>query len=238
MKKINVLNGESLKEYFEKKCNMEAEEVVSFNECLADGTLHEDIFSEEFFSVREKFITESYRVSEEAYKEKSVKELKPLLKKDYDEIILWFDYDMFCQVNMLVVLAYLDFHRFHGRVTINIIHQHFFNCSSPEEIIEDKIIINSLKDFYSLYFDILIEKNYEAVKSTKYKAIFELLPWLKDGIALYIKYTTSNSEIKDFISERRNKVRNEILVDLMNNLNKYGLSDTQYKRILDDMGVK
>lgn len=236
MKRLNVLNGEALKEYFTKNFDGYAEDIISFNECLVDGELHENIFSKEFFSIRENFITEYFEVSAEVYKEKSINELKPLLDNRYDEITLWFDFDMFCQINMLSVLAYLDYVKFKGLVIVNIIKQDFFYFSQSE-IVERIINLDSLDGFYNLYKDILILKDFQRICSDMYLSIFKQLTCLKEGIKLYIDYKSPSSEIVNFINERRYKKRYDILVDLIKDLNHYGLGDTQYMKILDEMGI-
>jgi hypothetical protein len=237
MKNLNVFNGESLKEYFSKNFSTIEEHIISFNECLVDGELHKDIFSEEFFSIRKNFITKCYQVSEEIYNEKAG-ELKPLLNNTYDKITLWFDFDMFCQINLLTILAYLNHKNFEGAVTVNIVKQDFFYCSSFSEIVEEKIELDSLDNFYNLYLDILIEGGFEKISSKQYSDIFKKLPQLKEGIKLYINYKSTNNEIVDFINERKSKNRYEILKDLIKYLNKYGLGDIQYMKILDEIGIK
>jgi hypothetical protein len=237
MKKLNILNGEALKKYFLKNFDAERDDIISFNECLVDGELHENIFSEDFFSLRERFITKNFNLPPEEYRQKSVNELKTLLNNKYENIILWFDFDLFCQINMLTILAYLNYVKFNGLVRVNIIKQDFFYYSQ-KEIIENEIELDSIDNFYNLYVDILIKKDFEKADSDLYQNIFKQLPYLKEGIRLYRKYKGSNSEIIDFINKRRGKSRKDILIDLIKNLNHYGLGDTQYMRILDEMGIK
>lgn len=238
MMKLNILNGDALKDFFKRFKNHDGEDIISFNECLIDGEVHKDIFSEEFFSIRESFLVKNYHVSPEEYKEKSIREIRPLFNKQYKEIDLWFDFDMFCQINMLTILSYLDFIQFEGKVVINIIKQGFFQSNSINEIVEDKVELNVLDHFYDLYVDILIYKDFAKLRSDKYQYNFKNLPYLIEGIQLYINYNNSKSEIKDFILERKNKSRQDILLDLINNLNKYGLGDVQYMKILDEMGIQ
>lgn len=238
MRKLNILNGEALKNYFDKYYNSDDEEIISFNECMTEGDLHKHVFSEEFFKVREINIARLFNVTPEDYRQKTVEELSALLTKKYDEIVLWFDFDMFCQINLLTILAYLDSSNFKGKVIVNIIKQDFFECSSFNDIIEGEIELENMDIFYNLYVDILVDRKFEAVNKRQYEAVFEQLPWLKEGVKLYIKYHGSNNEIKDFIKARIHKSRYEILVDLIKELNNYGLGDTQYMKILDEMGIK
>ncbi|AGK53639.1 hypothetical protein [Bacillus sp. 1NLA3E] len=238
MKKLNILNGEALKEFFRKNYIANGEGIISFNDCLVDGEVHRKIFSEEFFTIRENFITRNYDVSPEVYKEKSISEIWPLLHRNYEEVALWFDFDMFCQINLLTILAYLDSIKFYGSVTVNIIKQVFFKCSSITEIIKDKIEIHSLDHFYDLYVETLIKKDFEKIQGDVYLDIFKQLPYLREGIKLYLNYKNPNNDIRNYINKIKGKGRQEILIDLINNLNHFGLGDVQYNKILDEMGIK
>lgn len=238
VKKLNILNGESLQQYFMEKSICREEDTIAFNECLVDGQLEEHIFSESFFHVREKFLTDYLTVTTDQYKEKVVKPLGPLMNcSNYNSIDLWFDFDMFCQINMLTLLAYLDYRKYDGVVTVNIIEQDFFYFGKLQDIIIDKITLRSLDGFYSLYKDMMIARDFNKLSKDLYSNIFKQLPWLEDGIKLYIDYNLPENGITRFIEERRNKSRKELLFELIRELNNYGLGDVQYKKILDSMKI-
>ncbi|MEY3565640.1 MAG: hypothetical protein RJA23_1810, partial [Bacteroidota bacterium] len=63
---------------------------------------------DEFWKIRTEFITSSYGVSSKEYFHKTVSEIERLHSLPEDaEICLWFEDDLFCQVNLWFVLSML-----------------------------------------------------------------------------------------------------------------------------------
>jgi hypothetical protein len=61
---------------------------------------------DEFWKVRTEFITESYLVTAEEYRLKTIQEIERLHALPEDtEICLWFEDDLFCQVNLWFILS-------------------------------------------------------------------------------------------------------------------------------------
>ena len=56
---LNITNGECFNEYF---INKYKEISFPFNECIMDGEVHEDIFSNEFILIRSKCLNVSLDV--------------------------------------------------------------------------------------------------------------------------------------------------------------------------------
>ena len=85
---------------------------------LCEGPTIPAIYSYEFFELRKTFLKGFYdiEVDEEAFYE----ELSKLDKANaYDEIVLWFDYDLFCQINMIGVLNLL--HQKEVKTTLSLV---------------------------------------------------------------------------------------------------------------------
>lgn len=238
MENLNILNGESLKQFLIEKYNFNDENLIAFNECLIDGKVHRDIFSNDFFEARSHFLSEAYDVSSIEYFSKTSKELSPLLNNHFDSITLWFDFDMFCQINMLTILAYLEYTKFKGDVFINIISQDFHKFNSIDDMIDIKVKPSRLKNYYDLYEEVVVNKDFSNLNSIKYNKNFKELPCLKYGLELYSIYTSTNHEIKGFINEMADKDRYEILVELLNRFRNYGLGDLQFIRILNEIDIK
>ncbi len=95
---VHVLPGDAQVEEF-SKTGIEGEVVVC-REALVDGDVQSKNL-EEFWNVREDFLSRTYLDSNVAYREKVVAEFEKLarLAKSGD-INLWFEYELFCQVNM------------------------------------------------------------------------------------------------------------------------------------------
>jgi hypothetical protein len=96
-KKYHILNGDSLKEQFPQKIDGE---IIVARECFVDGDVSSASL-DELFKIRAKFISEVYgSYSIEDYYADSVSEFEKLQNiPDKAEINLWFEDDLFCQVN-------------------------------------------------------------------------------------------------------------------------------------------
>jgi hypothetical protein len=98
---IHVLNGDCLFDQLPKSI---PGEFIICRECLVEGPVVAENLNE-FWKKRAGFIEESYGFSQEGYAEKSVKEFSKLESIPEDsEINLWFENDLFCQVNLWFIV--------------------------------------------------------------------------------------------------------------------------------------
>ena len=103
--KINVLSGDSLVEPF-KKTKIEGEIIVC-RECFIDGDLQAGSL-DEFWKVRDNYLSNSFSKPDNFYVEKVKAEFDKLLANAKgSEINLWFEYELFCQVNFWFCLSIL-----------------------------------------------------------------------------------------------------------------------------------
>ena len=105
--RVHVLPGDALAEEF-KKNNLEGAIVVC-RECLVDGDVKAENL-EEFWQIRAGFIGESYDEEKEKYfthVQSEFEMLKSLAAADA-EVNLWFEHELFCQVNMWFCLYLLE----------------------------------------------------------------------------------------------------------------------------------
>ncbi len=103
---VHILNGDALAEKFPKEA-IEGELIV-FRECLVEGPLKEDTL-EAFWQARSGFIGKTYGETEEGYFLKVVEEVSRLGHVPAgSEVNLWFEHDLFCQVNTWFLLALLE----------------------------------------------------------------------------------------------------------------------------------
>jgi hypothetical protein len=101
-KQYHILNGDSLKEQFPN--NIKGELIVA-RECLVDGNVQGSDLSELYHS-RAQFISKNYKgYKDKDYYERTVPEFNKIqnITKDSD-IHLWFEDDLFCQVNLWFVI--------------------------------------------------------------------------------------------------------------------------------------
>lgn len=213
---LHILNGGCMVEEFEKNnwCNNN-HTYTSFNEAMCCGEVDEVIFSHGFIEKR----VNSLNSTKEQYSNIVLNPLKPLLQNNFNAIVLWFGEDMFCQINMLTMLAYLEQINFQGEVLF---------CMSIEHT--DEIISNifelDIKGSLQRYKTILCNRKVPE------EIIMEVM---QKGIEMYLTYRDKESEINRFIMEHINEEENNLIGDLLREFPKYGLGDLQYMELINDI---
>lgn len=105
-RRIALLNGDCLAEQL-KAAELPLERIV-FREALVSGPL-DGANWEEFWETRVGFLTQNYGATAQAVQEKTVAELEKIRSlADGVELSLWFEDDLFCQVNLWFVLHLLS----------------------------------------------------------------------------------------------------------------------------------
>ena len=123
----HILNGDSLKAQFPVQI---AGKIIVARECLVDGDVRGENLSE-FYKVRSRYLASNYDGIEEAdYYQKSMSEFLKIqdIPKD-SEVFLWFEWDLFCQVNFWFVMHLLLAHsKFYKTLSV------YFVQPKPESI--------------------------------------------------------------------------------------------------------
>lgn len=101
---LHISNGGSLTKYLRA---LEFEDpILSWEEMLCEGPTDFLIETRDFYEIRKTFLNETYdiEIDLKAY----FKEINKLNDPDqYDHIVLWFEYDLFCHINLLAVINLL-----------------------------------------------------------------------------------------------------------------------------------
>ena len=248
---LHITNGTSLTEYL---IELDVKgDFMTWQEMLCEGPTIAKIDSDEFYEVRRKFLNEHYNVDIDE------KELKEELKKLddvslYSEIVLWFEYDLFCHINLLGVL--------------NLLHQKnidlplFLVCSgripgekgfkglaelTPVQLINhytDKIrLTNDDKDLAVALWRIYCGKDHNIFKpyivrssSFKYlsnclKAHLKRFPDSKNGL------DTIEQNILKIVKDIEIKSRHHLLGYALNYQGYYGFGDMQMNRIINKLSI-
>lgn len=103
---LHILNGDSTL-YGIEKGNIKGD-VVIWREMLAIGPLEKNVGSKKFWDTRAAYFKEKKIANNTKYKKTTIDEIEKL--KDlsgYQEVVLWFEYDLFCQFNLLAACSYL-----------------------------------------------------------------------------------------------------------------------------------
>jgi hypothetical protein len=209
---LHILNGQAMYEYFKKTHCLEQERMVPFNEAMCFGDISGDLFSHEFVEVRAKI----HHVTLEQYTENTLKPLEPLLNGDYSNIVLWFDADMFCQINVLTVLAWLDKTAHRNPIKLHIVGDKF----EPLEHFTLKA-----EGYFERYQQVLIHK--EIPQSITPAT-------LKKGVELYSNYLKEDSDLIQYIQRHQHLTENDLVSAMIEKFTEYGLGDEQYLEIIKE----
>jgi len=103
---FNIANGDYLADQL-KETSI-AGEIIVCREALVAGPLQAENL-DSFWKIRSEYIERDYNNSQKSYYSKVVSEFKKLLKiPEGSEVNLWFEDDLFCQVNMWFCLSLLS----------------------------------------------------------------------------------------------------------------------------------
>ncbi|SFS63693.1 DUF1835 domain-containing protein [Lutibacter maritimus] len=174
---IHVLNGDAILPIFQKS-GIKGD-IVICREMFCEGPILEQVASDDFWKQRYAFFEKYFSIGKLEYFDKTIKEILKIEDLAvYDEIVLWFEYDLFCQVNLLAMCSFL-LQNYRKDVTYNLV------CTGR---VKGKTKLHSLSDFSSEEY-VALYKN--KVKLTKNNLIFADQAW-----KLYVQ--NNYKELSDF----------------------------------------
>ncbi|OUS00946.1 DUF1835 domain-containing protein [Flavobacteriales bacterium 33_180_T64] len=104
---LHITNGTSLTNYLFKLNLATKANTITWQEMLCVGPTVEHIASDEFIKIRKTFFEAFYNIT--LSRKQMTSELNKLDDiSDFTEIILWFEYDLFCHINMVAVISLLE----------------------------------------------------------------------------------------------------------------------------------
>ncbi|MFC4799683.1 hypothetical protein ACFPA1_09965 [Neobacillus sp. GCM10023253] len=207
---IHILNGLAMYNFYKKTNFLEQELMVPFNEAMCYGNTSPNLFSKEFIQIRAKV----HHVTPKQYTEHTLTPLQPLFCGKFTHISLWFDADMFCQINILTILAWLDKAEHIDAIDLYIVDDQFEPVSQ---------YTLKAKGYYDIYKQVLIDKTMSENINPE--------P-LKKGIGLYLNYLRKDSDLMQYIRKHRDIPEEELMLTLLEKFKDYGLGDTQYFEII------
>ena len=105
-KTLNITNGDSLNDRL-LSLNIKGDFAV-WREMLCEGKTTYSVGDQDFIEARKAFLKEDYDIDSSGYEEKFGSQLEIIKNwNKYDEIILWFEYDLFCHINLMACISYL-----------------------------------------------------------------------------------------------------------------------------------
>ncbi|WP_394234893.1 AraC family transcriptional regulator [Niallia oryzisoli] len=207
---LHLLNGQALYNFYKTTHFLDGECMIPFNEAMCYGETCSNIFSHNFIQIRANV----HHVTTEQYSEITLKPLQRLFRKNFSHLTLWFDEDMFCQINILTILAWLDQNDYKGAIDLHIIGEKFERKESFSLKVEG---------YAEMYNQVLVNK-------TLPKHIFPNP--LKRGIELYLNYLDKDSDLMRFITKYQDVSEEELVTKLIVEFQHYGLGDVQYLEMI------
>lgn len=208
---LNILNGQFMYEEFKSEKLMGESDYAPFNEAMCVNATTAQIFDDEFIKTR----AEGHQGTVENYMKKVIHPLENLFKKEYKCIVLWFGEDMFCQMNLLTVLSYLEQSGYKGKVYLNSFREDEFKVSQIEL---------ELGNYFSVYNEVLVNHK---------KPSHEVLPVMYQAIDLYLEMLKENNVVVKYISKNKGLPTQELLKRLFNLFPTIGYGDLQYIELIN-----
>jgi len=93
--------------------------IITWREMLCEGKTTIDVGSEHFWKARFEFFKKSYKITKKTFIDYTLKEYRNLCnQKKQEEIVLWFEHDLFSQINMIAVISWLKKYRKGKKITL------------------------------------------------------------------------------------------------------------------------
>lgn len=246
---LHITNGNNLTDYL-NQLKIEGE-FLTWQEMLCEGPTTEQIESEEFFNARKEFLLRFYDIEINEIELK--KELDILNHTDqFEEIVLWFEYDLFCHINLIAVISLLNRKKIDlpiylvcsGRVKgekefkalaelkPDQLRNHYKN--KVKLSVEDLNLMRSLWRIYcgkdhNLFKPFIVKNSSFPYLSNCLKAHIERFPDSKTGLSTLEMHTLH------MVADHKITSKRHLLGYILNFQGYYGYSDLQISRMIDTL---
>lgn len=251
IKTLHITNGNNLTDYLEE---LQYEgSFLTWQEMLCEGPTIEEIDTEAFFNLRKEFLSDFYDI--EIDEEELEKELDLLNHtSQFQEIILWFEYDLFCHINLIAIISLLRQKKiklplylvcsgrikgekeFKGLAELKPeqLHKHYENRIRLSE--EDIDLMCSLWRVYcsedhNLFKPFIVQKSSFPYLTNCLKAHLQRFPDSITGLS------TLEFHALQIISTQEIKSRRHLLGYVLNFQGYYGFGDMQLSRMIDTLAI-
>lgn len=245
MKELHILNGDALKELFPNSLNGE---LIVARECLVDGDVSANSL-EELFEIRTSYLSETYSSENGFYRNEVVPEFKKIISlPEHSVINLWFEDDLFCQVNLWFVSHLI--HNFITPSRVFLVRPHTdirfgfggLNSDGLENAFKSKVRLsdNDLKLFSSLW-ELYQNQNHTGILELAVKHS-EMFPFLKDAAKANLQRFPSDGSLGrpeqtllDIMKETGSDEFGPVFREFYKRESIYGFGDLQVKRLFDEL---
>jgi hypothetical protein len=250
-KTLHITNGNSLTEYLNE---LEIEgDILTWQEMLCEGPTIAHIDSQEFIEVRKQFLSEFYNIEiDEIELKKELDKLNSI--SNYKEIVLWFEYDLFCHINLLGVMGLLHQKKINhplylvcsGRIegeknlkglselSAQQLYKHYDERIKLTD--EDKDLALSLWRIYcgkdhNLFKRYIVKESSFKYLSSCLKAHLRRFPDAQSGLSILEK------NMLEIVKDNDIKSRHHLLGYILNYQGFYGYDDLQLERMINQLSL-
>jgi len=226
---------------------------LTWQELLCEGPTTEKVGSELFLETRKSFFTQFYNI------DLDIEFIKSELDKfndseNYSEIVLWFEYDLFCHINMIAIISLIQQKKMNlplhlvcsGRIEGS---KNLMGLSelSPEQLLnhyKNKVLLNKddidiATTVWGIYCGVdhtLLKPFIVKPSSFKYlsnclKAHLERFPNSVDGLSILER------NILQIIVKQSITSKHHLLGYALNYQGYYGYGDLQLERIINQLSI-
>ncbi len=250
---LHIVNGDSTAAILQQSSL--SGHLLVWREMLCEGPLAKNIDSDLFWTQRYAYFEENYQISRIEYFDKTIKEILKIHEiADYEEVVLWFEYDLFCQINLLGLLTYL-LNYYNKSVRYRLVcvghkslnNKHLLSDYSPEEyslLYENRLKIsrNDLR-FAQEAWQVYATNKKEQLKSFDF-SVNKKFPYLSKAIAAHLNRfpdkTNLNQQQKKILSliAHQKLTKKDLLHQLLTwqrEKTVYGFGDLQYDKMIDHL---
>lgn len=250
---LHITNGDSTTNYLQ---SLKVKgEFITWREMLCEGKTSIDVGSENFWKTRFDFFKSSYKISKKTFIDLTLKEYRNLCqKKNQKEIVLWFEYDLFCQINMIALISWLKRYRSGEKITLV--------CSGDVEGSEKRLGLGELNKKQILqHYKNRVELTQDDIEYADYiwqlycsdsplrlETIYKFNPmspfkYLSEAIEMHLKRFPSIenglNSVENFIIETAHDTnptsKNQLVGNLLRNQQIYGFGDMQYFKKIETL---
>ena len=226
---------------------------MTWHEMLCEGPTVEEIDTHNFVSVRKAFLNTFYDIDIDEYEFHKELEIFDDIEK-YSEIILWFEYDLFCHINLIAVISLLQQKQvklplylvcsgriqgkseFKGLPELNE-NQLLSHYNNKVKLTQDDIKLACdlwkiyCTDNHNLLEPFIVKESSFKYLSSCLKAHLKRFPDSKNGLCRLEKH------ILEIVKNNHIKSKHHLLGYILNYQGYYGYGDLQITRMIENLDM-
>ena len=253
MKQLHLLNGDSTLHQF-KQSNISGDTFV-WREILCEGPTLAAIGSVEYWNVRAGFLKKFSVDNFEKYFDQLREEMENMDISSYGEVVLWFEYDLFCQINLLGAISWLRSKARENAPTISLVclgtHPDYdrlvglgeIDAQEYTQLLKNRQILSALdlsfaEQVWQLYCSKAHDELLDFIKTGSSTVFTYLKPAIEAHYQRFPNQLNGLTEIEQtilqFLAEEA-KTANAVVGRLLRRQSYYGFGDVQYFKVVQSL---